>query len=294
MEININSTSLIFKTKNEGEQMNRQERRNIERKIDKDRQFLNKLSKQDIERMHNMVKEITESNTKRYFDMIDRNISALLVEEGYTFKEISELMDKMSDSILEDEQKIKLLEKENTNMAKLQEETRMYMEGIIREGATKKEVVDKTLFKFPNLSKTAVLNAYGRLQEEKEIEKAAEYIVNSKEPKKTKEKKKVAEQEVIVPKTETAEKKESKLKIIETVTKMQGEFFLYTASKGKVEFDNVKIESLQDLDNYKKQLEKENGELMEEYIKNLNAVANSKMQEIREVLEIAELGAKNV
>lgn len=157
--------------------MNRQERRKKEREIEKDMNILRKLPEKEVLKINEIINKIAKTKAEEALNLIDRSFSAVLVNEGWSFKEIKRIQDIMSNFMIEDQEKIKLLEKENIDMAKLQEEVKVFMGELIRSGKSRQDVIKETIFKFPKLSKTAINNAYGKIQEEIEIEDAAAYIL---------------------------------------------------------------------------------------------------------------------
>lgn len=262
--------------------MNRQAKREMDRKLEKDRKFLSRLPKDAIFKINNMVKTITDNQTKMYAEMIDRNLTATLIEEGYTFKEVTVFMDKMEKNILEDTIKTNKLEKENIDMNKLQEDFREYMIELIKGDMDKKEVIDKALFKFPKLSRTAISNAYARIKDELETEKAAAYIVEEAREVKTKE---IAKEKVGMKEVKGAKKtNESKLKIIESLVKVQGEYGIYTIENYKVKINDMEIGNIQEMDSFAKQLELEDGKKIEKLVQELTKVREDKIKELEEVI----------
>ena len=178
--------------------MNRQERRRKERYIEKEMSVLRKLPEKDLLKINEIINKVAKSKADEALNLIDRSFSAILVNRGMSFKEIEKLQDELAEYMKEDQEKIIELEKENVDMAKLQKEVREFIEGLIRAGKGRKEVIEETMFKFPKLSKTATNNAYGKILDELEIEDAASYILeDNKELKKVVEKeeaKKVSEE----------------------------------------------------------------------------------------------------
>lgn len=241
--------------------MNRQERRKREREAEKDINILRKLPEREVIKINQIINKVAESKSEEALNLIDRSFSAVLVSEGWTFKEVKRIQDLMAEFMIEDQEKIKILEKEKVDMAKLQAEVREFMEGLIKNGKGRKEVVEETMFKFPKLSKTAANNAFGKIQEEYEIEDAAAYILeDNKEIKKVVEKedaKKIAKDlEKAIEKEVNEEKemvKEKGLEIIEEVVvktvKAKGNNGVYEAKTGvgvalenegyKIAFKNV-------------------------------------------------------
>lgn len=215
--------------------MNRQQRRMKEREIDKDMNLIKKLPEREVIKINEIINKVAKTKSEEALTLIDRSLSAVLVNEGWTFKEIKKLQDTMSEFMIEDQEKIKLLEKENVDMAKLQQEVRVFIEELIRSGKERKEVIEEVMFKFPKLSKTSANNAYGKIQEELEIEDAATYILqDNKNIKKAIEKedaKKIAAEVA-----RQIEKESDDLEVLEEVVikevKLKGRNGIYEAKTG--------------------------------------------------------------
>lgn len=157
--------------------LNRQQRRKQEREIDKEMSPLKKLPSAELKKVNDIIEKTVEIRTNNFMEMIDRGMSAVLVGEGWTFQEIRKIQDKLSELVTEDCIKIKELDKENVDMIKIQEDVKNFIIGLIDAGKDKKEFIEETSFKFPKLSKSMILNAYGKIKEERELEEAAEYIL---------------------------------------------------------------------------------------------------------------------
>lgn len=234
--------------------MNRQERRKRERDIEKDMNILRKLSEKELEKVNEIINKIAKTKAEEALNIIDRSLSAVLVAEGWTFKEVQRIQDIMSELMIEDQEKIKLLEREKVDMNKLQEDVRNFMSELIRDGKSRQEVIKETIFKFPKLSKTAANNAYGKLQEEIEIEDAAAYILDdNKEIKKViknQDAKKIAEEVSRQVEKEIATVKTNKLKIKKI--ELEGEFGSYIKEGSTVIAGEITFNSLEELQEYKK------------------------------------------
>lgn len=262
--------------------MNRQERRRKERYVEKEMSVLRKLPEKDLLKVNEIIKKVAKSQADEALNLIDRSFSAILVNRGMSFKEIEKLQDELAEYMKEDQEKLIELEKENVDMAKLQNEVREFIEGLIRAGKGRKEVIEETMFKFPKLSKTATNNAYGKILDELEIEDAAAYILeDNKEIKKAvdKEEAKKISKEVArqlekeinkeVQEEVKEEKEVSKFKIKKI--ELEGEFGSYIREGEKVIAGEVVFNSLKDLEEYeRKEIE----------------LFNRRMEEIREVYKI--------
>lgn len=169
--------------------MNRQERRKRDREIDKDKDFVKKLSANETKRMNEIIDKITKDKAEQAIDLIYGSFISVLVTKGTTFEEIREIQILMKEFILDEKEKTKILEKENVDMTKLQKEVREFMKGLIAQGKNRKEVIEETVFKFPKATKNMINRTFGEIDDEKEIENAAAYILeDNKNIKKTIEK----------------------------------------------------------------------------------------------------------
>lgn len=234
--------------------MNRQERRKRERAVEKDMSILKKLPEKELLKINEIINKLSRQKADEALNLLDRSFSAILVSRGMTFKEVEELQDELGDFMKEDQEKLIELERGNVDMAKLQKEVREFIEGLIKDGKGRKEIVEESMFKFPKLSKTSANNAYGKIMEELEVQDAAAYILeDNKELKKLLEEE--SKEEVKAPAVKKIEihkeKKEvSKLKIKKI--ELEGEFGSYIKEGNKVIAGDIVFNSLQELEVYKK------------------------------------------
>lgn len=170
------------------------EKEKKEEQLVKDLKSLQKLQRHHLETVNRVVKATFELNKEELLDAVDRNLTASLIEHDLNMKQIRSIQDTTFILSEEEVQKLINLEKENVDMAKLQAEAREYMKELIGQGKGRKEVTAETSFKYPKLSKTMINNAFGKIQEEMEIEDAAAYILDEK--KEDKEMKKMSEKDV--------------------------------------------------------------------------------------------------
>lgn len=157
--------------------MNRQERRKRDREIDKDKDFVKKLSANETKRMNEIIDKITKDKAEQAINLIYGSFISVLVSEGCSFEEIRKVQILMTEFILDEKEKIKILEKENVDMTKLQIEVREFMSGLIAQGKNRKEVIEETVFKFPKATKNMINRTFGEIDDEKVIEDAAAYIL---------------------------------------------------------------------------------------------------------------------
>lgn len=215
--------------------MNRQERRKRDREIEKDKDFVKKLSANETKRMNEIIDKITKDKAEQVTNLIYGSFISVLVTKGSTFKEIREVQSLMEEFMLDEKDKRKILEKENVDMTKLQIEVREFMKGLIAQGKSRKEVIEETVFKFPKATKNMINRTFGEIDDEKVLDDAAAYILeDNKNIKKAIEKedaKKIA--------TEVArqiEKESDDLEVLEEVVikevKLKGRNGVYEAKTG--------------------------------------------------------------
>ncbi|MBA4509153.1 hypothetical protein H1057_14050 [Clostridium sporogenes] len=151
--------------------MNRQQRRQQERDLKKNLGTIQELTPQQTKLINIAATEKAKAMTKKYIDkfseIADRAISAVLIDEGYTTDEVYKLELKITELMEEDNRKIIELEKENVDMAKIDNEVKDYIEELLKKGVSKKQAIDDLVFKFPKLSKSMLLNVYTKVKKEK-------------------------------------------------------------------------------------------------------------------------------
>ncbi|MDU7243242.1 hypothetical protein [Clostridium sp.] len=238
--------------------MNRQERRKRDREIEKDKDFVKKLSVSETKRMNEIIDKITKDKAEQAINLIYGSFISVLVSEGCSFEEIRKVQILMTEFILDEKEKTKILEKENVDMTKLQMEVREFMKGLIAQGKNRKEVIEETVFKFPKATKNMINRTFGEIDDEKVLDDAAAYILeDNKNIKKAIEKedaKKIAKEVGRQLEKEIEEVKENKsmpkLKVMKV--ELEGEFGSYIREGNKVTAGEITFNSLQDLEEYKK------------------------------------------
>lgn len=163
--------------------MNRQQRRKQEREVDKELNVLKSLQGNEVEKVNTIITRVVKDRTQEMINIVDTALTAVFILEDYKVDKIRSLQDEIADMINEHTEKIRLLEKENTDMKVVEKEVREFMFNLINDGVNKKDVIQETCFKFPKLSKSMVVNAYGKILDElkdTELEVAAEYILAGK------------------------------------------------------------------------------------------------------------------
>lgn len=215
--------------------MNRQERRKRDREIDKDKDFVKKLSVSETKRMNEIIDKITKDKAEQAINLIYGSFISVLVSEGCSFEEIRKVQILMTEFILDEKEKTKILEKENVDMTKLQMEVREFMKGLIAQGKNRKEVIEETVFKFPKATKNMINRTFGEIDDEKVLDDAAAYILeDNKNIKKAIEKedaKKIAAEVA-----RQIEKESDDLEVLEEVVikevKLKGKNGVYEAKTG--------------------------------------------------------------
>lgn len=238
--------------------MNRQERRKRDREIEKDKDFVKKLSVSEAKRMNEIIDKITKDKAEQAINLIYGSFISVLVSEGCSFEEIRKVQILMTEFILDEKEKTKILEKENVDMTKLQIEVREFMKGLISQGKNRKEVIEETVFKFPKATKNMINRTFGEIDDEKVLDDAAAYILeDNKNIKKAIEKedsKKIAAEVARQIEKEIEEVKEDnsmpKLKVKKV--ELEGEFGSYIREGNKVTAGEITFNSLQDLEEYKR------------------------------------------
>lgn len=215
--------------------MNRQERRKRDREIEKDKDFVKKLSVSETKRMNKVIDKITKDKAEQAINLIYGSFISVLVSEGCSFEEIRKVQILMTEFILDEKEKTKILEKENIDMTKLQMEVREFMKGLIAQGKNRKEVIEETVFKFPKATKNMINRTFGEIDDEKVLDDAAAYILednkNIKEAIEKEDAKKIAAEVA-----RQIEKESDDLEVLEEVVikevKLKGKNGVYEAKTG--------------------------------------------------------------
>lgn len=147
--------------------MNRQQRRQKEREVKKNLDFLGKLTPEQLRKVDELTKQVSDAKMQEYGQIIQRSLTAALIEKDWTLDEIDIMADRMSDLITEDAIKTNILDKENVDAMKIEKEVNEYIEGLLGQGLSKKQAMNDLIFKFPKLSKSMLLNAYAKVKEGK-------------------------------------------------------------------------------------------------------------------------------
>ncbi|NFC28544.1 hypothetical protein EXM98_04830 [Clostridium botulinum] len=110
-----------------------------------------------------------------------RVINASLVEYGLNYSEIEKIFNMATDFMKEEDEKSYKLNEElkrsgNIQMAKNKIEKGVLdlINSMLDGGKKKNEIIEEILFKFPNMSKAMIINAYQEAKEQRKTERAAE------------------------------------------------------------------------------------------------------------------------
>lgn len=263
--------------------MNRQERRKRERQAEKKLDVLRKLPEKEFQKIAKIIDEVTTHKTNQMMDLIDKTLEAVLINIGFRLEDVRKVKIMLADFLEDEEDKLKIISKENMNMAKLQKEVTQFMKGLIEQGKCKSDVIEETLYKFPKASKNLVNREFGKLKEEQDIADATNYIFGEEEAKEIAKsvadnlEKELDKEEPVVEEKIVEEVKEeikeknvmSKLRVKKV--ELEGEFGSYIREGNKVVAGEITFNSLEELEEYqRKEIE----------------LFNKRMEEIREVYKI--------
>ncbi|NHL36653.1 hypothetical protein FDE95_08500 [Clostridium botulinum] len=114
-----------------------------------------------------------------------RVINASLVEYGLNYSEIEKIFNMSTNFMKEEDEKSYKLNEElkrsgNIQMAKNKIEKGVLdlINSMLDGGKKKNEIIEEILFKFPNMSKAMIINAYQEAKEQRKTERAANKIMD--------------------------------------------------------------------------------------------------------------------
>lgn|GEM_PF-2288722 len=150
--------------------MNRAERRRNEINLKKNTQIINKLTPEQAKLMDKIAEEKANKMSNKYIDkfgdLIDRSMTAALLDFGLELEEAELIQKNMSELFQEDSIKIEKLEGENIDMTKTEIDVTAAIKELLKAGNDKKEDMKTLEYKFSNLSKSMLLNAYAKVRKE--------------------------------------------------------------------------------------------------------------------------------
>jgi len=150
--------------------VNRAERRRNEINLKKNTQIINKLTPEQAKLMDKIAEEKANKMSNKYIDkfgdLIDRSMTAALLDFGLELEEAELIQKNMSELFQEDSIKIEKLEGENIDMTKTEIDVTAAIKELLKAGNDKKEDMKTLEYKFSNLSKSMLLNAYAKVRKE--------------------------------------------------------------------------------------------------------------------------------
>lgn len=187
-----------------------------------------------------------------------RVINASLVEYGLNYSEIEKIFNMATDFMKEEDEKSYKLNEELKRSGDIQMAKKKIEKGVLDlinsmldGGKKKNEIIEETLFKFPNMSKAMIINAYQEAKEKRESEKAVDEIMDIiEEPKKVKKEEKAKRKD---PKENKEDKSMgSNLKVLSMT--VEGENGQYKVCEKGVELQNKGLtmffENIEQLENF--------------------------------------------
>jgi hypothetical protein len=232
--------------------MSRAEGRAITREAQNAAKTINKFTPNQLKVIDQIVKGRSNEQVQMAIVSHLRVVTASLYEHGFNSNQIDDILNVAN----------KLKEEENAKAAKLNEELKKggdiemvrkkiedaivnAIKELIATGKNRKETIDETLFKFPNMSKAMIINAYAQVKEElkpddPEVEKAMEYIFEEDKDmnNKVEESKNNGVDAVVKGATATASNLSPQVKALKILeekrtVKVQGENGIYEGETGK-------------------------------------------------------------
>nr|WP_243149502.1 hypothetical protein [Clostridium niameyense] len=135
--------------------------------------------------MHYVTNEKSAERVEVTLIGYQRAINASLIEHGFNYKEIDEIFDTAKYFNEEEKEKLYKLKEElkrsgDIEMAKkkIEKDVLELINAMLDKGKKKKEIIGETLFKFPNMSKAMIINAYQEAKENRKTEEAVEKVMN--------------------------------------------------------------------------------------------------------------------
>jgi len=150
--------------------VNRAERRRNESNLKKNTQIINKLTPEQAKLMDKIAEEKANKISNKYIDkfgdLIDRSMTAALLDFGLELEEAELIQKNMSELFKEDSIKIEKLEGENIDMATIELDVTTAIKDILQTSKGKKEDIENLTYKFSNLSRSMLINAYAKVKKE--------------------------------------------------------------------------------------------------------------------------------
>lgn len=174
--------------------MTRAERRRIEREKQKSKKTVSLLNNDQAMLVERLAIDKAESKLQGLLFQLNNCMSAALIEEDFEFEHIESLQRKMMMYLEEEHTKTMELTKKYKNDKELEKMVKKIEQNLkddikvaLGKKKTKKELLEEMIFKYPNLSKSMIINTYGKAKEElkekdkktteeKEIDAAVQYV----------------------------------------------------------------------------------------------------------------------
>lgn len=149
---------------------NRKSRRAQPKELQRNTKAINSLTPAQAKVMNLVVDERARELANNYIgnfeSLIDSTMSAALIEYGIDFNDIEGIQKNMSELMIEYSKKSKKLEEGNHNMADIEKKVLVEVKDLLEKGISKKESIERLIYKFPKLSKSMLLNAYVKVKKE--------------------------------------------------------------------------------------------------------------------------------
>jgi hypothetical protein len=160
--------------------MNRQEKRQHQRDINKTEKVINKLTPEQVKLIDALstqkAKKISDDRIEEFNGTLDRAISALLMEclPDASMDQIYKLEEYYSELVIEDLEKFNKIMKDlkgdnelvNKAMQKYEAEVIAEVKELLEKGVNQKQAIDVLVTNFPTLSKSMLTNSYKKLKSE--------------------------------------------------------------------------------------------------------------------------------
>lgn len=193
-----------------------------------------------------------DTNTEEMLKLFDSCISAVMFEMGMDTKSILKVEDMLYEYMDNERNKIKVFQSKYKNLKEIKKamgreviRLRDFLEETIKKGGSKKEVIIQASYKFPNLSKSMIANAYRNIKDDfkiiEESNKAIEECIENEEELPIKENR-IERSEIMT--------RENNLKIKSLV--IQGKNGIYKACPECVELQGKNLMSFKDIEEVEK------------------------------------------
>lgn len=179
--------------------MNRAQKRAEQREMNKKKKAIEKLSPEQIAVIDALATQKLNREMEAALVTYQRVINASLAEQGLNNKRIDAIWDMATKLLDEETIKSKKLNEEITRSGDVEMAKKKIEEAVLNEiaklmdeGKKRKEIIESVLYKFPNMSKAMIINAYQQVKEEMEenvepeIAEALDYIFRDEEEKEVK------------------------------------------------------------------------------------------------------------